>query len=228
MKNQKPFLITVLASGNGSNLQALIDDCAARPSSGCVINAVLSNCRDAFALQRAEAAGIPTVCIEHQKFPSREAFDRRLLEAVLAGNPQLVVLAGFMRILTEEFVLPLSGCLINLHPSLLPRHPGMHTHRQALAAGDREHGATVHFVIPELDAGPRIIQGRIDVREAELEKELKARVRAVEHQIVVQAVRWFSAGRLRMEADRVRLDGELLPLSGYVFRPQTEELSCIA
>jgi len=217
-----------MVSGNGSNLQALIDWCAAEKLPGCRINLVLSNRRDAYALQRAADAGIEAVCIEHQDFASREAFDRRLLETVLDADPQLVVLAGFMRILTKVFVLPLSGRLINLHPPLLPRHPGMHTHRQALATGDREHGATVHFVTTELDAGPRIIQGRLAVREQEQERELKARVRAVEHRILPMAVQWFAEGRLHLEGEQVLLDGKTLPSSGHVFHAQPEELDCIA
>ncbi len=225
---QKPFLITVMVSGNGSNLQALIDWCAAEKLPGCRINLVLSNRRDAYALQRAADADIPAVCIEHRDFPTREDFDRKLLETVLDAEPQLVVLAGFMRILTEVFVLPFSGRLINLHPSLLPLYPGMHTHRQVLAAGDREHGATVHFVTPALDAGPRIIQGRLAVRKQEEERELKARVRTVEHRILPMAVQWFAQGRLHMEGEQVLLDGKVLPSSGHVFHAQPEELDCIA
>lgn len=197
----------VLISGRGSNLQAIIDAAAERDSP-FTVSAVVSNRPDAAGLARARDAGITTRVVDHRQFPSREAFDTALAEAVEAYHPGLVVLAGFMRILTETFVERFAGRLINIHPSLLPEFPGLDTHARAIAAGATEHGASVHFVTPALDGGPVIIQARVPVLPGDDADTLADRVLAQEHRILPEAIRWFATGRLRVEDDCVLLDGE--------------------
>ncbi|WP_346839271.1 phosphoribosylglycinamide formyltransferase [Microbulbifer sp. SAOS-129_SWC] len=206
--------VVVLISGSGTNLQALIDGAAAADADFNVC-AVISNKAEAYGLTRARDAGINTVAVSHRDFADRESFDRALIEEIDRHQPGLVVLAGFMRILTPEFVRHYSGRLLNIHPSLLPKYQGLHTHQRALDAGDREHGATVHFVTEELDGGPAIIQARIPVEPGDSADTLAARVQIQEHFIYPMAVSWFARGRLRMLDDRVELDGEPLPRSGY-------------
>jgi phosphoribosylglycinamide formyltransferase-1 len=169
--------IVVLISGKGSNLQAILDRCRqdGAPDSA-EITRVISNTPDAFGLTRARKAGITTLTIDHRQFPSREAFDAELMREIDAQRPDLVVLAGFMRILTAEFVTHYRGRLINIHPSLLPKYTGLHTHRRALEAGDKEHGATVHFVTEQLDGGPAILQARIAINAGDTEQALAARL----------------------------------------------------
>jgi len=199
--------IVVLVSGRGSNLQAIID--AARdPEYPARVRAVLSNQPDAPALERASAADIETRVLDHRDFASREAFDARLRELVDEFAPGLVVLAGFMRVLTPTFVEPYRGRLINIHPSLLPAFPGLDTHRRALEAGVREHGASVHFVDAKLDAGPVIVQARVPVLDSDDPDTLAARVLEQEHRILPLAIRWFAEGRLEIRGDEVFLDGE--------------------
>ena len=201
--------IVVLISGNGSNLQAIIDHC----SDGEIpaeMAGVISNVPSAFGLERARLAGIEVRCLNHQEFISRTAFDEALTTLVEDFRPDLVVLAGFMRILSPAFVDQFAGRLMNIHPSLLPDYPGLDTHRRAIADGAREHGATVHFVTQDLDAGPVIIQGRVEVLEDDSEHTLAARVHEVEHRIYPEAVRWFASGRLRVEGDVATLDGQPL------------------
>ncbi|EXF46503.1 phosphoribosylglycinamide formyltransferase [Pseudomonas sp. BAY1663] len=208
--------VVVLISGSGSNLQALIDshneDHPAR------IRAVISNRIDAYGLQRAQAAGIPTQVLSHRDFTDREAFDAALMEAIDAHQPDLVVLAGFMRILTPGFVRHYHGRLLNIHPSLLPRYKGLDTHRRALEAGDREHGCSVHFVTEELDGGPVAIQATLAIEPGETLDGLTQRVHAAEHQIYPLAMRWFAEGRLRLAEQGAMLDGAVLPASGYPIR----------
>jgi phosphoribosylglycinamide formyltransferase-1 len=195
--------VAVLISGDGSNLQALLDDAAA--GGGYRIVGVISNRPGVHGLERAARAGVPTQVIDHTTFADRAAFDAALAAAVDGLAPALVVLAGFMRILTEEFVNRFAGRLVNIHPSLLPRFQGLHTHQRALDAGDREHGASVHFVTGELDGGPVIAQARVPVRADDGAAALAARVLAREHVLLPQVVRWFAEGSLALRGDRVWL-----------------------
>jgi phosphoribosylglycinamide formyltransferase-1 len=197
--------IVILISGRGSNMEAIV-----RADIPCArIAAVISNRADAKGLAFAAAQGIATGVIDHKAFSSREAFDAALAGAIDAHRPDLVVLAGFMRVLTDGFVRHYGGRLFNIHPSLLPAFPGLHTHRRALEAGVRVHGATVHFVTPALDCGPVVIQAVVPVLPGDNEKSLAARVLAQEHRIYPQAVRWFAEGRLSVEPDgRVALRDE--------------------
>ncbi|HEX6733549.1 MAG TPA: phosphoribosylglycinamide formyltransferase [Azonexus sp.] len=198
--------IVILISGRGSNMEALI---AARDAGRLpvAIAAVISNRPDARGLETAAAAGIATAVLDHKAFAGREAFDAALAECIDAHAPDLVVLAGFMRILSEGFVRHYEGRLINIHPSLLPSFPGLHTHQRALDEGVRVHGCTVHFVTPALDHGPVIIQAAVPVRDDDSEASLAARVLAQEHVVYPQAVRWFAEGRLQLVDGRVRVAG---------------------
>ena len=206
--------IVVLISGNGSNLQAIIDACKQKKINGA-IRAVFSNKADAFGLQRASEAGIAGHALTASQFPSREAFDRQLVNEIDAYAPDLVVLAGYMRILSPEFVAHYQGRLINIHPSLLPKYPGLHTHRQVLENGDEEHGTSVHFVTDELDGGPVILQAKIPVFDGDDEDEIQARVQAQEHAIYPLVVSWFIDGRLEMRDNAAWLDGAPLSAEGY-------------
>jgi len=208
--------VVVLISGSGSNLQALID--SQGPTNPMGIVAVISNRADAYGLERARAAGIPTRVLSHRDYADREAFDSALVEAVDAYGPDLVVLAGFMRILTAGFVRHYRGRLLNIHPSLLPRHKGLDTHRRALEAGDPEHGCSVHFVTEELDGGPVALQAGVPIAPGESLDALVERVHQQEHLIYPLAVRWFAEGRLRLAEQGAMLDGQLLPASGYRYR----------
>jgi phosphoribosylglycinamide formyltransferase-1 len=187
--------VCVLISGNGSNLQALIDACAKNLIAADIVH-VISNRADAFGLQRAHKAKIPTAVLDHKAFADRAAFDLALADLIARCQPDWVVLAGFMRILTPEFVQRFLGKLINIHPALLPRHPGLNTHARALAARDTEHGATVHFVTPTVDAGPAIIQGVLAVQPEESVESLQARVHQLEHQIYPTALAALVAGEV--------------------------------
>ncbi len=180
--------IAVLISGNGSNLQALID-AAQSPDYPAEISVVISNVETAYGLTRAQNAGIPTVVIPHGNFESREAFDAMVDASLASHGIELVVMAGFMRILSEWFVNAWAGKLINIHPSLLPKYKGLHTHARALEAGDVEHGATIHWVTPELDSGEIILQRAIPILADDTAESLKARVHALEHQIYPEALR---------------------------------------
>ncbi|MBF8780783.1 phosphoribosylglycinamide formyltransferase [Pseudomonas fulva] len=209
--------VVVLLSGNGSNLQALIDGFRDEP--GLVrIAAVISNRADAYGLQRAQAAGIRTAVLEHHGFEGREAFDEALAQLIDGFSADLVVLAGFMRILSGDFVRHYQGRLLNIHPSLLPRHKGLHTHRRALEAGDAEHGCSVHFVTEELDGGPLVVQAVIPVEPGDTPESLAQRVHRQEHQIYPLAVRWFAEGRLRLDEQGALLDARPLPASGHLIR----------
>ena len=209
--------VVVLLSGTGSNLQALIDsdDVKASPAS---IRAVISNRADAYGLQRAKDAGIDTRVLDHKAFEGREAFDAALIEVIDEFKPQLVVLAGFMRILSAEFVRHYQGRLLNIHPSLLPKYKGLHTHQRALEAGDGEHGCSVHFVTEELDGGPLVVQAVIPVESDDSPHSLAQRVHAQEHRIYPLAVRWFAEGRLALDEQGALLDGQLLAASGHLIR----------
>jgi len=204
-----PLPIVVLISGTGSNLQAI----AAQVANGTLpveIRAVISDKPEARGLAWAAAQGIPTVTLLPRDYPDRAAFDRALADAVARFAPGLVVLAGFMRILGDDFVDRYAGRLVNIHPSLLPKYRGLHTHRRALEAGDREHGATVPFVTRELDGGPVVLQARVPVRDGDDEATLAARVLEQEHMIYPECIGWFAAGRLRLHDGSVFLDGRRL------------------
>ncbi|WP_411392229.1 phosphoribosylglycinamide formyltransferase [Pseudomonas sp. MPB23] len=209
--------VVVLLSGTGSNLQALIDS-TRTGDSPVRIAAVISNRSDAYGLQRARDAGIETRSLDHKAFEGREAFDRALVELIDAFNPQLVVLAGFMRILSADFVRHYEGRLLNIHPSLLPKYKGMHTHQRALDAGDREHGCSVHFVTEELDGGPLVVQAVVPVESDDSAQTLAQRVHTQEHRIYPLAVRWFAEGRLILGDQGALLDGQLLAASGHLIR----------
>ena len=207
------FPIVVLISGGGSNLQAIID--AKQLNQLPVdIRAVISNVASAPGLGRAQRAGITTEVIEHTQYASREAFDTALQDTIDSYEPKLVVLAGFMRLLSDEFVNHYQGRMLNIHPSLLPDFKGLNTHQRALDAfheGDLNyHGASVHFVTPELDGGPVILQAEVPIKENDNKETLAARVLAQEHQIYPTAIRWFAEGRLYLQDNRVILDGKTL------------------
>ncbi|MGG2400112.1 phosphoribosylglycinamide formyltransferase [Pseudomonas sp. SH1-B] len=212
-----PCNVVVLISGSGSNLQALIDSIA-HDGNPARIAAVVCNRADAYGLERAKQAGIATELLDHKQFDGREAFDAALIRAIDAHQPELVVLAGFMRILTPGFVQHYSGRLLNIHPSLLPRHKGLHTHQRALEAGDAEHGCTVHFVTEELDGGPLVVQAVLPVAPDDTAESLAHRVHQQEHTIYPLAVRWFAEGRLRLGAQGAMLDGKPLPAGGHLIR----------
>ena len=206
--------VVVLISGGGSNLQALID-CS--ESLGYHISAVISNKAGVYGLERAEHAGIPAETIPHTGYDDRNEFDQALVQQIDEYKPDLVVLAGFMRILGKEFVRHYLGRLLNIHPSLLPKYPGMHTHARALEAGDKQHGVSVHFVTEELDGGPVIAQARVNVLDGDTPETLASRVLEKEHLLYPQVVGWFCSGRLCMNNGRAQLDGQSLPATGLDF-----------
>lgn len=208
--SQPACRVVVLISGNGSNLQALIDH-AGRPYD---ISCVVSNRPEAFGLERARRAGIQTAVVDHKHFESREAFDESLMQVIDRCQPDLIVLAGFMRILSSGFVQHYAGRLLNIHPSLLPLYKGTHTHQRALEAGDREHGVSVHFVTEELDGGPVVLQARVPILAGDDKDTLATRVAIQEHRIYPEAVSWFAQGRLQMRQGLACLDDELLPAQG--------------
>ncbi|MBZ4078330.1 phosphoribosylglycinamide formyltransferase [Escherichia fergusonii] len=206
--------IVVLISGNGSNLQAIIDACKVNKIKGTV-RAVFSNKADAFGLERAREAGIPTHVLSANDFANRDAFEKQLIAEIDNYTPDVVVLAGFMRILSPTFVEHYAEKLLNIHPSLLPKYPGLHTHRQALENGDKEHGTSVHFVTDELDGGPVILQARVPVFAGDTEDDVTARVQTQEHAIYPLVISWFVDGRLKMRDNAAWLDGKRLPPQGY-------------
>lgn len=206
--------LVVLISGSGTNLQAIID-AIDDGELEAEIGLVLSNRSGAGGLERARRAGIATAVVSHRDFPDRESFDRAMIEHIDAARPDTVVLAGFMRILSPLFVRHYQGRLLNIHPSLLPRYPGLDTHARALANGDREHGCSIHFVTDELDGGPIIARAPIPVLPNDSGESLSNRVRAREHQLYPLVLRWRSEGRLQLTEAGVTLDGQLLKETGY-------------
>lgn len=197
--------IVVLISGNGSNLQAIIDACRANKITGNVV-AVLSNKADAYGLKRAKLADIPAYFVDPTLYNDRTDYDKALIEQIDAYQPDIVVLAGFMRILSPDFVTHYQHKLLNIHPSLLPKYPGLHTHRQVLANKDSFHGVTVHFVTEELDGGPMIIQARIPVLPDDTEQSLQARIQTEEYRIYPLAIGWLADERLKMQNNQAFLD----------------------
>lgn len=211
---RKPTRVVVLISGSGSNLQAIINGWQKQELPIDLV-AVISNRPAVLGLQRAEHAGVPALVLDHTRFDDRSSFDQALMALIDSYAPDLVVLAGFMRILTAEFTQHYLGRMLNIHPSLLPKYQGLHTHQRVLDAGDSEHGVTVHFVTAELDGGPAAIQARVAVAQDDDATTLAKRIQEQEHIIYPLAVKWFAEGRLRMAANRVLLDNEPLPTSGY-------------
>ena len=202
--------VVVLISGGGRNLQALLD-AGTDGRLGARIVAVISNRAEAHGLERARAAGVPAQALPHTDFPSREAFDAALAELIESHRPDIVVMAGFMRVVGAAFVRRFLGRMINIHPSLLPRHPGLKTHQKVVEAGDREHGATVHFVTEELDGGTAIIQGQFSVTAQDTPETLAERVmQDIELKIYPQAVAWMARDTLELRDGRVWSDGEPL------------------
>ena len=210
--------ITVLISGRGSNLAALVDHARAGHIEGAVTQ-VVSNRPDAAGLALAQMHGIATAVVDHRAHATRDAFDAALARTVDEGEPDLVVLAGFMRVLGAGFVRTYAGRMINIHPSLLPLYPGLHTHRRALADGVRLHGCTVHYVTPDVDVGPIIAQGAVPVRDGDDEASLAARVLAVEHRLLPAAVGWHCEGRLTVADGRVRVAGAVAPADAALIAP---------
>lgn len=207
-----PLTLAVLISGNGSNLQAIIDAIAA--GLPAKINVVISNQAQAFGLVRAERAGIPVRILSHKDFADRNSYDAALRACLDEYQPDLIILAGFMRILSDEFVGHFQPRLLNIHPSLLPKYPGLNTHQQALANGDNIHGVTVHVVTPEVDAGPIIAQAKTPITAEDTVDSLKAKVQQLEHQIYPEVIKLYAEGRLQLHNDGVSIDGQLLPAQG--------------
>lgn len=204
--------IAVLVSGNGSNLQALID----APLTGQIVG-VVSNKANAYALQRAHNARIPTAIIQNKDFLSRELFDDAMHQQLIEWKVDLVVLAGFMRILSPQFVQNWEGKMLNLHPSLLPLYKGMHTHQRVLNTGDRLHGCTVHFVTPELDAGQPIAQSILEVSHKDTVDTLAQRIHRLEHVLYPRVVQWFCSKQLTYQNGQAIFDGQVMrkPLTYY-------------
>ncbi|HEX5678428.1 MAG TPA: phosphoribosylglycinamide formyltransferase [Alcanivorax sp.] len=206
--------LAVLISGTGSNLQAILDaiDAGELPAR---VSLVLSNKAGAGGLARAERAGVPAAVIDHRDYADRATFDQAMIERIDAHGADTVVLAGFMRILSPGFVRHYRGRLINIHPSLLPKYPGLNTHARALEAGDQDHGCSLHFVTDELDGGPLIAQARFPVAANDTAETLSKKVQAREHRLYPQVLRWRAQQRLQMTDQGVELDGERLPAQGF-------------
>jgi len=197
----------VLISGSGSNLQAIIDQA---DNIDLDISCVISNHADAYGLTRAEKANIPTHIVDYTEFDSREAFDQAISKTIDQYNPDIVILAGFMRIFTEAFAQRYCGKMLNIHPSLLPKFQGLNTHQRAIDAGESEHGVSIHFVTAELDGGPIIAQSRVAVLANDNSDSLAKRVLVEEHKLYPQVIHWFTQGRLKLENDNAVLDGKIL------------------
>ncbi len=197
----------VLISGSGSNLQSIIDNASVIELN---IEAVISNNSNAYGLQRAQKSNIPTHIIEHQSFASRAQFDQNLSQLIDQYTPEIIILAGFMRILTAEFTQKYAGKMLNIHPSLLPKFQGLNTHQRALDAGEKHHGASVHFVTSELDGGPIIAQSSVDILANDSAKSLAKRVLIEEHKLFPKVIHWYTQGRLTLNHHHATLDGQKL------------------
>lgn len=209
MSDTGKMRLVVLISGRGSNLQAILDQ-AASGELPVTIAAVISNRPGVQGLERARQAGVTALDLDHTLFTDRPAFEAALIELIDRYRPDLVILAGFMRVLTSGFTEHYRGRLLNIHPSLLPKFRGLHTHERAIAAGEIEHGASIHFVTAELDGGPVIVQARVPVLQDDDPDRLAARVLEQEHQLYPQAIHWFAQGRLRLRGEQVWFDGKPL------------------
>ena len=209
--------IVVLISGSGSNLQALMDKLHKQQINNqhVEIVAVISNKADAYGLERAREANIPAILVASKGVASRDQYDSLLAAELEQLQPDLILLAGFMRILTSDFVNQYQGKMLNIHPSLLPKYPGVNTHQRAIDAGDEAHGATVHFVTPELDSGPTVLQAKVPVFAEDTAQDLADRVLTQEHQIYALAASWFVGDRLKMQDQFAYLDGKQLEQFGY-------------
>jgi len=207
------YRIAVLISGNGSNLQAIIDAISNEKCDAKIV-AVISNKPEAYGLIRAQEADIPTFSLMPARGESREVYDEKLANVLTSLSPDLIVLAGFMRILSPQFVQKFAGKIINIHPSLLPKYPGLHTHQQVLSNKDTEHGCTIHFVSEQLDGGPVIAQTRIPVKKSDTLESLQKKVHAREHKLYPQVIQWFAHGRIVLDQDRVILNEITLPPEG--------------
>jgi phosphoribosylglycinamide formyltransferase-1 len=208
MTEQQPSIV-VLISGSGSNLQAIIDATQDGHIQG-KIAAVISNRAEAYGLKRAAKANIPTRVLDHRDFEDRVSFDAALGDLIEGFKPSLIILAGFMRILTEDFVRRFEGRMLNIHPSLLPKYRGLNTHQRAIEAGDHTHGASVHFVTPELDGGPPILQAEVPVLPDDTPETLASRVLEKEHILYPLVTGWFTAGRVRLADHQVIFDDRVL------------------
>lgn len=206
--------IVVLVSGNGSNLQAIIDDIS-QLKINAKIAAVIANRETAYGLTRAAEAGIPAIFIDHKSFANREEYDAEMASCIDSYAPDLIVLAGFMRILTPAFVTHFHGKVLNIHPSLLPKYKGLNTHQRAIDANDQEHGASVHFVTPELDGGPVVLQSKVPIFEQQDAHELADRVQQQERQMYPLVIKWFCEDRLKMIDNKAVLDNKILSAEGY-------------
>jgi len=198
--NSNPLKVVVLISGSGSNLQAFIDQAK---DINIEIQAVLSNKAEAFGLERARKANIPAIALPHSDFDSREDFDQALIKELDQYNPELIILAGFMRILSPSFVNHFKDKIINIHPSLLPKYKGLNTHQRAIDAGEKNHGASVHLVTAELDDGPVIIQGQLAILPVDTADSLQKRIHKIEHKIYPQAVQWIAFGDIILQNEKV-------------------------
>lgn len=206
---QPPLPVVLLISGRGSNMHTIATQ-AARGELPIVVRAVISDRADAGGLALAAGMQIPVATLSPRDYPDRPAYDAALATLVASYQPELIVLAGFMRILTANFIAPFAGRMLNIHPSLLPKYRGLHTHRRALDNRDEVHGASVHFVTEELDGGPVIMQARVAVRPDDTETTLAARVQQLEHRIYPQTIDWFARGRLSLRGQQAMLDGMAL------------------
>ena len=204
--------IVVLISGNGSNLQAIIDSVKSGAIKG-QISAVISNRPSVFGLERAEKAGIPAITVDHTEFSSRTDFEQALSQTIDQYQPDVLVLAGFMRILSSEFVQHYLGKMLNIHPSLLPKYPGLNTHRRVLENGDTEHGTSVHFVTAELDGGPIIAQRSIHVTADDTEETLQQKIQQQEHKLYPEVVSWLCNGRVQFKDGKAWLDNQIVTIS---------------
>lgn len=214
--------VVVLLSGNGSNLQALLDQ---EHDYSYQIVGVISNVPGAYGLERARRHKVAALGLDYKVFSSRDAFDRRLVEEINRFDPYLVVLTGYMKILSPEFVEEFAGRLINVHPSLLPEYKGIDTYRRVLVDKKAKHGCTAHFVTPELDSGPHIIQVSVNIEPSDSEESLRQRVQAMEHQIYPLAVHLITSGRLRLKGDKAVLDGHPIDPQGYQLKENAVELA---
>jgi len=210
--------VVILISGRGSNMEVFLDASSRGLLDGAIVR-VISNRPDAQGIVTAKQHGIATTVIDHKQFETRESFDAALADEVATANPDVIVLAGFMRILTPIFINQFLGKLVNIHPSLLPKYAGLNTHQRAIDAGDTEAGATVHYVTNELDGGPAILQARVPIVERETAKTLASKVLKVEHLIFPRAVNWHLQERVIFTELGAYLDGELLPSNGATWDP---------
>lgn len=206
--------LVVLISGSGTNLQAIMDACDRGDIDGSIV-LVLSNKADAYGLVRAQNAGIDTAVVSHTDHASRETFDQAMIDVITPYQPNTIVLAGFMRILSPVFANQYEGKILNIHPSLLPKYKGLHTHKRALEAGDSHHGCSIHFVTPELDGGPIIAEAPFPVTQDDTEESLTEKVHLREHKLYPLVVGWRAAGRLYLNGKTVMLDNQPLPFQGY-------------